>query len=64
MAFTFEFKLGGDVVKQIVFPRQQGARDIRTSGGQKIGKLVVMQNKVRLELDEFAAKTIADAQFH
>lgn len=64
MTFTFEFVLGGDVVKSIVFPRQQGAREIRTSGGQKIGRVVVMQNKVRLELEEFAAKTIADAQFH
>jgi uncharacterized membrane protein len=64
VSFTFEFVLGGDVVKTVAFPTQQGARTLRSSGGQKIGKIVVMRNKVRLELDEFAAKTIADAQFH
>lgn len=64
MAFTFEFALGGDVVKAITLPTQQGAREIRSSGGHKIGRVVVMKNKVRLELEEFAAKTIADAQFH
>lgn len=64
MAFTFEFKLGSDVVKRVVFPRQQGARTLHSSGGQKIGRLVVTANGVKLELDEFAAKIIADAQFH
>jgi hypothetical protein len=64
MAFTFDFKLGGDVVKRVVFPRQQGARTLHSSGGQKIGRLVVTANSVKLELDEFAAKIIADANFH
>jgi hypothetical protein len=64
VSFIFEFVLGGDVVKRVVLPTHQGARTLRSSGGQKIGRIVVTQSKVRLELDEFAAKTIADAQFH
>jgi hypothetical protein len=64
MSFTFEFVLGSDVVKKVVFPRQQGARTLRSSGGQKIGQIVVTGGKVRLELTEMAAQTIADAQFH
>jgi hypothetical protein len=64
MAFTFEFVLGSDVVKKVVFPTQQGARTLHSSGGQKIGRIVVTGGKVRLELEEFAAKIIADAQFH
>lgn len=64
MSFIFEFALGADVVHRVVLPRRQGVRTLRSSGGQKIGRIVVMDNKVRLELDEFAAKTIADAQFH
>lgn len=64
MAFIFEFVLGGDVVKRIALPKQLGTRTLLASGGQKIGRIVVTAGKVRLELDEFAAKTIADAQFH
>lgn len=64
MAFTFEFVLGSDVVKRIILAQQSGTRTLRSSGGQKIGRLVVTAGKVRLELDEFAAKAIADAQFH
>ena len=64
MSFIFEFVLGADVVKRVVLPRQQGVRTLFSSGGQKIGRIVVTSGKVRLELDEFAAKTVADAQFH
>lgn len=64
MSFTFEFVLGSDVVKRVILPTGQGTRELRTSGGQKIGRVVVNVRGVRLELDEFAAKIIADAQFH
>lgn len=62
--FTFEFVLGSDVVKRVILPSQSGVRTLRSSGGQKIGRLVVKGDKVRLELEEFAAKIVADAQFH
>ena len=64
MSFTFEFVLGSDVVKCIKLPTQNGVRELRSSGGQRIGRLVVREGKVRLELEEFAAKIVADAQFH
>lgn len=64
MGFIFEFVLGSDVVKRVFLPQQLGTRTLRSSGGQKIGRIVVTAGKVRLELDESAAKTIADAQFH
>jgi hypothetical protein len=65
MAYVFEFVLGSDVVKRVVFATENGGtRELRSSGGQKIGRLVVRRNSARLELTEMAAKTIADAQFH
>jgi hypothetical protein len=64
MTFKFDFVLGSDVVKRVVLQSQNGRRELRSSGGQKIGRLIVKENSVRLELEEMAAKTIADAQFH
>jgi hypothetical protein len=65
VSFVFEFVLGSDVVKRVVFATEHGGtRELRSSGGQKIGRVVVKRGKVRLELMEFAAKIIADAQFH
>lgn len=62
--FTFEFVLGSDVVKRVILPSGTGTRELRTSGGQKFGRVVVNARGVRLEIEEFAAKVIADAQFH
>jgi len=64
MTFKFEFVLGSDVVKTVTLAGRNGRRELRSSGGQKIGRLVVKDNSVRLELEEFAAKLIADANFH
>lgn len=64
MSFKVDFVLGSDVVKTVVFPVKQGVRELRTSSGKKFGRIVLMQGGVRLELEEFAAKIIADAQFH
>jgi hypothetical protein len=64
MAFTFEFVLGGDVVKKVVFPTDVGFRELRSSGGQKIGRIVLTKRGVKLELNEFAANIIAEANFH
>lgn len=64
MAFTFEFVLGGDVVKRVILVEQKGTRELRTSTGKRFGRLVITTRGVRLEMDEFAAKIIADAQFH
>lgn len=64
MAFTFELCLGGNVVKRIVFASDTGRRDIKSSGGQTVGKLILTKRGLRLEMVESAANTIADAQFH
>ena len=64
MAFVFDFVLGSDVVKSVVLPAGTGTRELRTSSGKKFGRVVVTRGRVRLEIEEQAAKIIADAQFH
>lgn len=62
--FVFSLCLGGDVVKQVVFPIGTGRRELRTSTGVVIGHLVAKDGSLRLDLDDYAAQAISDAQFH
>jgi hypothetical protein len=62
--FVFDLRLGGDSVKRVIFPAGVGRRELRTSGGFVIGKLVFKGNELRLDIDEDATQLLVDAQFH
>lgn len=62
--FTFNLQLGGDTVKRVTFPGGTGRRELRTTTGVVIGHLILRNGELRLDLDDYAAQAISDAQFH
>jgi hypothetical protein len=64
VTFTFELALGDHVVKRVTIPGERGVRVLRTSGGDQIGTVSLTPRGLRVTLDDDAANTIADAQFH
>lgn len=65
MSQTFAFKLllGGEVVKHITFTNGRGRRELRTSGDEVIGAIVLTPTELRVELDSDAARLLSEAQF-
>jgi hypothetical protein len=61
--FVFELCLGGDVVKRVAFTTERGRRELKTSGGQVIGELVLKPGSLRLDIDEDATSELARADF-
>lgn len=64
MSFSFELKLGQHTVEKTTFPRLHGRRELKTSGGARIGELVLTPRGLTLKIDADAAQAIVDAQFH
>lgn len=62
--FVFDLRLGEESVKRVVFGGGSGRRELRTSGGQVIGNLVLKDGELRLDIYEYAAQMLVDAQFH
>lgn len=61
--FIFDLRLGEESVKRVVFPGGRGRRELKTSGGYVIGEIVLTPGGLRLDLEDYAAQTLVDAQF-